>query len=470
MTQDARGIAAAGAQSTAGARGRKWRWRARSRRRVATVCAVITAAGAAAATSLLLSASGHGRAAASGWHRIGPTLEVSRGCAGQNAEVELATDSSYVYEAWIGCGGIGFARSADGGRSFGHPVTVPGSAGTGRYPSGLPKYGWDPAVAIGPAGTVYVSYMIEKRGYAHPVVAVSADHGRSFSMVSNVMPPAPNNWGDRDFIAVAPDGTLYVTWNYGQSLKTRRPNAVIQHSADGGKTWSGITPVSPGFPSQGGAAAAPLLAEPSGRIDVLFWTLEGDGIVHPKLPNGHDYFTSSADGGRSWTKPVGVQPRVGTIGKLVTWIDVALAIDAAGTLYATWDSQHPGGDIGWLSYSTNHGHSWSAALRVTPDHDSAEHIMAVAGGAPGTAYVGWLSDNSVRGFALYLRPFSVRRGWLSKPVRVSPQFGNPTIWPGDTIGICVQRPGSHSLPRVVLSWGSAVTGQTSQIWSSQMVP
>src|SRR5215470_7077397 len=149
--------------------------------------------------------------------RVGPVLEVSRGCAGQNAEVEQAVDYPYVYEAWIGCGGIGFARSADGGRSFGHPVTVPGSAGTGRYPSGLPKFGWDPAVAIGPGATVYVSYMIEKRGYAHPVVAVSADHGRSFSIVSNVMPPAPNNWGDRDFIAVAPDGTLYVTWNYARA-------------------------------------------------------------------------------------------------------------------------------------------------------------------------------------------------------------------------------------------------------------
>src|SRR5215813_2752782 len=36
--------------------------------------------------------------------RVGPVLEVSRGCAGQNAEVEQAVDYPYVYEAWIGCG------------------------------------------------------------------------------------------------------------------------------------------------------------------------------------------------------------------------------------------------------------------------------------------------------------------------------------------------------------------------------
>jgi hypothetical protein len=60
--------------------------------------------------------------------RVGPVLEVSRGCKGQNAEVEQAVDYRYVYEAWMGCRGIGFARSTDGGRSFGHPMLVPGSA------------------------------------------------------------------------------------------------------------------------------------------------------------------------------------------------------------------------------------------------------------------------------------------------------------------------------------------------------
>src|SRR5262245_63479262 len=76
--------------------------------------------------------------------RVGPVLEVSRGCAGQNAEVEQAVDYPYVYEAWIGCRGIGFARSTNGGRSFGHPLRVPGSAGHGIWRIG-------PAFQIGRA-------------------------------------------------------------------------------------------------------------------------------------------------------------------------------------------------------------------------------------------------------------------------------------------------------------------------------
>jgi hypothetical protein len=76
---------------------------------------------------------------------IGPVITVSQGCAGQNAEVQTAVDPlrGDVYEEWMGCDGIGFARSTDGGRHFDAPLTVPGSAG-----------GWDPALALARNGTL----------------------------------------------------------------------------------------------------------------------------------------------------------------------------------------------------------------------------------------------------------------------------------------------------------------------------
>ena len=202
--------------------------------------------------------------------RVGPVLEVSRGCAGQNAEVEQAADYPYVYEAWMGCRGIAFARSTDGGHSFGHPRGVPGSAVPGVLRVGsffIPKKGWDPAVAVAPDGTVYVSYMVITHHSEHPVVVASVDHGASFTRVSQVLPPAQRkvSFGDRDFIAVAPDGTIYLTWIYGHSVTkvltgTETPYVFLQKSADGGKAWSRMTPVSPGYVA---AAAAPLLVEPA---------------------------------------------------------------------------------------------------------------------------------------------------------------------------------------------------------------
>src|SRR5215472_7583568 len=80
---------------------------------------------------------------------VGPITDISSACAGQNAEVEQAVAAPhYVYEAWIGCGGEGFARSVDGGAHFSAPITLPKSSGSD-----------DPDVAVAPDGTVYVSYL-----------------------------------------------------------------------------------------------------------------------------------------------------------------------------------------------------------------------------------------------------------------------------------------------------------------------
>jgi hypothetical protein len=52
---------------------------------------------------------------------------------------------------------------------------------------------------------------------------------------------------------------------------------------------------------------------------------------------------------------------------------------------------------------------------------------------------------------------------MARPaVKVSPAYGNRTIWPGDTIGLATL-PGS----RIAISWGSAPgTSQDSEIWAA----
>src|SRR5690349_18520781 len=85
---------------------------------------------------------------------VGPVIDVSSACPGQNAEVEQAVaPPHYVYEARIGCGGEGFARSTDGGRHFSNPIMLPDSA------SSQSTFTDDPAVAVAPDGTLYVSWI-----------------------------------------------------------------------------------------------------------------------------------------------------------------------------------------------------------------------------------------------------------------------------------------------------------------------
>ena len=404
---------------------------------------------------------------------IGPITNLSHACSGQNAEVETAVDPLFgdVYEEWIGCDGIGFARSTDGGRHFGVPMTLPQSAG-----------GWDPALTVARNGTVYVAFMNSnsQNTETFPVVAASFDHGKTFPQVSSLVSNVPNNWGDRDFIAVGPDGAVYVTWDYGPSaadvtdictpggscaFATGDLNVVIQKSTDGGRTWGPIIPVSPGFPASGGDSG-PMVVEPNGRIDMEYQGYQITNTTTFTMSPAHSYFTSSVDGGKTWSASVRVGPADLTMSLAEWWIDGAIGMDRAGNLYITWDSQDATTDTGWLSVSTDHGRTWSPLIRVTPDTDNATHIVQVVGGPPGIAYVGWLSNSSPQGYAQFLRPYAVGRGWLSDPIQVSRQFGDTSIWPGDTFGIAM-------LPfnvGVAMSWGGAVGGSpNSEIFGTDVL-
>lgn len=244
-------------------------------------------------------------------------------------------------------------------------------------------------------------------------------------------------------------------------------NVVVQVSTDHGKTFGPMSDVSPGFPA-GGGDLAPLVVEPGGRVDLIY---QGYGIADPTtyaMTPAYEYFTSSSDGGRTWSAPVQIAPQAGTMSLWEWWIDTSIGLDAGGNLYAAWDTQGTNADgsandVGWLSTSTNGGRTWSRAIQATPDALNVPHIMEVVGGASGTAYVGMLSDSDPRGYAEYVRTYAIGKGWLSPMVQVSAEFGDSSVWPGDTFGISTLSPTS-----LVLSWGSAVPeyGKKSDIFAA----
>jgi hypothetical protein len=148
------------------------------------------------------------------------------------------------------------------------------------------------------------------------------------------------------------------------------------------------------------------------------------GSVDPgtfKAHPGHELFTRSSDSGKTWSPAVDVGGSVGTLSDTEWWIDGDLSMDHGGNPYATWDTQRASGDsdIGWLSYSTDGGRTWSAPIRVTPDQDNAVHNVEVVGTRASRAVVAWQADNSPKGYATYLRPFSITRGWLAPVLQVS---------------------------------------------------
>jgi hypothetical protein len=326
--------------------------------------------------------------------------------------------------------------------------------------------------------------MIAKGSQWYPVIAASFDRGATFSQVTPLVPPDAKNWGDREFIAVGPDGTVYVSWDYGPertsvtticasngscAFATGDLNVVMQVSTDRGKTFGPMSHISPGFPASGGDSA-PFVVEPGGRIDVLYQGYQITNTTTYAMDPAYSYFTSSTDRGLTWSTPVRVGAEGGTMSLAEWWIDGDIGIDAGGNLYAAWDTQGTNADgssndIGWLSFSSDHGRHWSEPLRAPPDQVDAPHVMEVVGGGAGIAYVGWLSSSDPRGYAQYLRTFSLTRGWLSDPLQVSTEFGDTSVWPGDTFGMSTVSPDD-----LVLSWGGATpsTGKQSQIFAAHI--
>jgi hypothetical protein len=411
---------------------------------------------------------------------------VSR-CAGRNAEVEEAMSGNNVYVEWIGCDGIGFARSTNGGRTYGSAVELPGSAPSVCSVLSCRIYSWDPSIVVSSTGTIYAAFMHGGGGdgfATSPVVDVSTNHGASFQH-SYVLPQPGGaaSFGDRDFIAVGAHGELFVTWDYApiaSEIQVQCPpsgscsyangdlNIVVQHSTNGGRTWSSILPISPGYPDSG-ADIAPIVAQPNGTLDVLFQQMPTNTTTLALSP-GSEWFTRSTNDGITWSKPIEIGASVGTVSTQTWWIDGDISTDSAGNLYSTWDTQSATKDTGWLSVSKNGGTTWSTPIEVVSS--AVEELTESAGVGKGIVDVAWQTPGS-KGYATFVRPYSLTKGWLTKALQVSRQYGKPTTWPGDTFGIEAlpnAKGGTLGKP-VVVTWGSDVTPSPfSEIFSSVATP
>lgn len=356
-----------------------------------------------------------------------------------NVEVAEATDASlgYLFAAWVGCGGIGFSRSIDGGYSFQAALAVPGST------TGVVS---DPSVAVAPNGTVYVAYIRDNVSGDAPMVAGSFDHGASFAAATPAFTPAAGSSSTRDALAVAPNGTVALTWIYSpDSAEDQQQcdaagdcwftagdlNPVLATSADDGTSWSAAAPIDPSYPS-GGITAAPIAIGADGALDVLLIDhAVGGGHV---LGAGFDAFTRSVDGGAHWTVATNVSSRA--LPAATPWVDGTLALDPNGTLYAAFDATNGSADDAYVAASLDNGTTWSAALRVSGATDSADHgLVTIAAATNGTALVAWLSNNSSAGWRLFGATLAGDGSAATSPTLLSNATGLPTLPTGATLGV-----------------------------------
>lgn len=224
----------------------------------------------------------------------------------------LAFDKLGTTDYWAhdsGRNGIYVRRSADGGRTWDSKaaaVKAFAAADIHGVPfEDEPRIFADTQPASPYAGNLYVGWVEWQITQSIMLFSRSTDQGQTWSEPIRISThaglPRDDNGSVGGFVlSVAPDGSLYALWADGNSL-------VLTESHDGGKTFSASHPVVETGPPYFGETTAvsradgfPQIAlDESGRALYVCWSDYSNGDIDV-------FFSSSPDGGRTWSKAVRV--------------------------------------------------------------------------------------------------------------------------------------------------------------------
>ncbi len=246
---------------------------------------------------------------------------------------------------------------------------------------------FDPQIMVDPVDrqTVYASWLQNNK--RDVMVARSQDFGRTwyFSV-------AERSRDDADKPVLAVHGAdVYVGFNHEQKF-------VVAASHDYAQNFSSVTVnqnAGPGWSLAGGATV-----DPAG--DVYFsWTAYARRDLSTRPVSV--YVSRSGDGGRSWNTVLldisSAPPGCAAQGCEAEFLgaQIALASDAAGTVYALWNAgaRHGGPERIYFSSSTTSGASWSAKVDVSAADEQVEHCFpAITAGAAGDVRIAWMDTRS----------------------------------------------------------------------------
>ncbi|MCU0626554.1 MAG: glycoside hydrolase [Gemmatimonadaceae bacterium] len=208
-----------------------------------------------------------------------------------------------------------FARSTDGGRTWGAPVTVADSALFASYNFH--------ALHAAADGRLYAAWLDGRHGKSAAYIARSDDGGATWGRNVRV------DMGEscpccRTALASGADGTLYLAWRSVLPGSVR--DIVVARSTDGGGTWSAPVRVhADGWVYDGCPHAGPALA------------VDADGTLHATWWTGKDgragvWYAQSRDRGRSFAAPVAMG-----VASASRPAHAQLALGDGGAVVVAWD-------------------------------------------------------------------------------------------------------------------------------------
>ena len=242
-----------------------------------------------------------------------------------------------------------FARSEDGGRSWGAPVTVTDDSVFAAHD--------DHSLFVGRDGTLYLAWLDMRSGKSHVYLSRSTDHGRTWEANRKIRDEEACPCC-RTALASGPDGRLYAAWRAIFPGDVR--DIVVARSDDQGGTWSAPVRVhEDGWVVHACPDAGPSLAvDAGGRVHIAWWTgKEGRaGVQYAVAPPGAERFSAPVPLGLAeFSRPAHVQ--------------LALARDSA--VVAAWDDGTMKSPAIVARISRDGGRSFAPATRLSDRGRSA---------------------------------------------------------------------------------------------------
>lgn len=268
---------------------------------------------------------------------------------------------------------IALQTSNDNGASWQAPYPLLPSS-TGQF---------DPQIAVDPLDhqTVYASWLQNNK--RDVMVARSQDFGRTWNLAI-----AERSVDDADKPVLAVRGPdVYVGFNHEQKF-------MVAASHDYAGTFTSVTVnpnAEPGWSLAGGATV-----DPTGGV-YFSWMAYARQQLNSRPVN--IFISRSSDAGRTWNTVLldvsGAPPDCSAQACQAEFLgaQIALASDAAGTLYALWNGGpvNGGPERIYFSSSTTSGASWSEKVNVSNAANDVEHSFpAIAAGAAGDVRIAWM--------------------------------------------------------------------------------
>jgi hypothetical protein len=281
---------------------------------------------------------------------------------------------------------IGFARSGDGGFTWGPPGFLPGITFTAGAATNPFERVSDPSVAYDAAHDVWlISSLPLRSDLSSPRVAISRSTDDGVTWKKPVLIPRPAGPSDLDKNWTVCDDTKKSPF-YGHCYTTFDNPAddgrlLTSTSTDGGLTWSVPAPTAGNDRGIGGQP----LVQPDGTVIVPVAT----------FPNRMSAYRST-DGGATWTAATKIgTPIVHTSAGPVRGGGMlpSAEMDNAGNVFVMWSDCHfrAGCSSNDIVYKTSSdGVSWSTLTRVPIDDTSsgADHFVPGLGVARGPSSSG----------------------------------------------------------------------------------